>query len=292
MKTSFTILLLALLCASALSAFKAKKSVTLSGVTYSIGNNGNDCGVTRTESGTTISWYYTDGAANSDDCVGRNIFVLGSDIGVLLTISDNQSILVAANSATGNTNNFFDIPPEGYAIILGYIDTSSASGAFGKFSQGLTDVSVDFDAMVPAPIEYVSSTLCDDKISIELTVNVESPYRMMNIPEDYVEINGKGVKHVFNSEESTLTAYKAADAPFCTESKETTTTVVEEKSSGIAPWKLALIIALPCVAILTVITIVLYFKTADKRRAAAKMEKFKQLPSSPTMNTEGADNVV
>ncbi len=302
MKTPFTILLLALLCYSALSAFKAKQFVTLSGVTYSIGNNGNDCGVTRTESGTTISWYYTSGAANYGDCVGQNIFVLGSKIGVVLSVNENQNILVAANAVTGNTNNFLVIPPVGDALILGYIDTSSISGTFGKLSLGLTDVALDVDANLPAPLEYVSLAVCDDKTTIELTVNVEPPYGMFNFPFALVEINGNGVKQVFDSEDTSLTAYKASDAPFCTKVEEeptetpptktptTETTTAAEENSPLATWELVLIIALPS-AFLAAMTIFVFIKIAAHRKASvrvhhfasAKVKHFKELPStSPT----------
>ena len=295
MKTPFTILLLALLCSSALSAFKAKQSVTDSGVTYSIGNNGNDCGVTRTESGTTISWYYTSGAANSGDCVGQNIFVLGSKIGVLLSVNENQNILVAANSADGGTSNFLAIPPVGDAVILGYIDTSSISGTFGKFSLGLTDVALDVDANLPAPLEYVSAVACDDKISFELTVNVGSQYGMFNFPFALVEINGNGVKQVFNSDDTSLTAYKAADAPFCTTVEEEpteptgTTTKTSEKGSDLEDWELVLIIALPS-AFLAAMTVFVFCKITAKKRASVKVSNFKELPSasasaSPTPNS-------
>jgi len=293
MKTSFTFILLALLCYSALSAFVAKQSVTLSGATYSIGNKGNDCGVTRTEGGATVSWYYTDGAANSDDCVGQNIFVFGSKIGVLLSVTENQNILIAANSATGGTLNFLVIPPVGKAIVLAYIDTSSASGTFGKFSLGLSDVAVDIDANKAAPIEYVSAAYCDDKKTIQLTVNVQSPYGMLNIPSALAEINGNGVKQVFNSDDNSMTAYKADDAPFCTEIEEPTTTP-EKSSAGEdsnrRAWKLALIIGLPSFVLFTALATFLYVKIAAKKAASVKVEKFKQLPNSPTTAIQVGEN--
>lgn len=287
-----TLILLALLCSSALSAFVAKQSIKVSGVTYSIGNKGNDCGVTRTEDGKTISWYYTDGAANSDDCVGQNIFVLGSDVGVVLSINENQDIFTDENTASGDADDLLGAPLVGDAIVLGFIDTSSVSGTFGKFTLAFYDVAVDLEAEWPAPIEYVSAAACDDKKTIELTVNVESPYGVITLPFGFAEINGKGVKQVFNAEDETFTSYKPGDAPFCTKWRQPT--AATKKDSGFAAWKLALIISLPCVAILIVVTIVLYIKTANKRKAAAataKMEKFKQLPSSPTMTEEGGNQV-
>jgi len=293
MKTSNTFVLLALLCYSALSAFVAKQSVTVSDVTYSIGNKGNDCGVTRTEDGSTVSWYYTDGAANSDDCVGQNIFAIASDIWVILSVNENQDILTDDNSATGDGDDLLNNPLVGDAIVIGQIDTSSASGTFGKFSYALLNTAVDLTVPWPAPIEYVSAAACDDKETIQLTVNVQSPYGMVDIPFDFIEINGNGAKQVFDTTDQSLKAYEADDAPFCTEVKEPTT-IAAEKSSGIAAWKLALIIALPCVAILAAVTIFLYLKIAAKKKAAAataKIEKFKQLPTSPNTAT-GAGNAV
>ena len=285
MKISLLFILLSLLCCSALSAFVAKQSVTVSGVTYSIGNNGNDCGVTRTESGTTVSWYYTTSAANYGDCVGQNIGAAGSNVVVVLSVNENQDILSTANAVGGDTSSFISAPLVGDAIVLGYIDTSSTSGTFGKFSWALLDIAIEMTGFGPyaKPIEYVSAAFCDDQKSLELTVNVDSSYLMRNIPLNNVEINGKGAKQIYKSDDQSLTAYTAADAPFCT--------ATTEESSGIAAWKLALIIALPCVAVLTVLTVFLYFKTVAKSKGTAKMEKFKQLPTSPTTAT-GAENQV
>ena len=306
MRTSFPILLLALLCSSALSAFKAKQSITVSGVTYSIGNNGNDCGVTRTESGTTISWYYTTGAANSGDCTGRNIFVLGSHIGVLLSANEKQNLLVPANSATSHPLSvFIFMLPQvlGEALVFGYIDTSSVSGTFGKFSMAFNDDAFDYDTNLPAPLEYVSFAVCDDKKTVQITVNVKSPYGTIDLPGTLTKINGDGVKQVFNSDDLSLTTYKAADAPFCTKVEEPTeetpskTTTTAEKSSGIEGWKLILIIALPS-AFLAVGTAFVFIKISAKRKASVKVSNFKELPpvspsglASPNSNSTFVVNV-
>ena len=238
MKTSFFLILLALLSGTTLSGFVAKKSVTVSGITYQIGNNGNDCAVSRTEGGKTIFWYYLYDIGSPDDCVGQNIFAIGSEIWVVLTITSNLNIIITRNTAAGGTTVWLsDEVVPATAIVLGQIDTSDTFEIFGKFSWAVLDVAVDIPGDSPAPIEFVSVKKCSEEKTLQFTVNVQTgkQYGLVDYPIQTISIDGFELKQVFDPANKSLKAYKASTVPSCT--------VEEESKSGklLGNWWLSLI---------------------------------------------------
>lgn len=261
--------LFALLCQSALSDFVEITHVEYGNYWFYIGSNGNDCAVQRIGMDVIVDYTYTSGAS-AGDCVGKNIFLIGSEIWVIFTVTANQKILTSTNAQSGDTTNYMldpitDADVQTSSIVIAKIEQDDTD--FGKFLWGVYDTGYNLDTSSAEPITYVSSVAASSQTTIEITVNVESgsPHGVVDYPKNPVAVNGNGVVQVFKPSDLSLTASGG-------ESGSGSGT----DSSRWAVWKLALTIALPCITLMSAAVIYSHIKYKKN----ARMEKFKELPTT------------
>ncbi len=229
--------------------------------------NGNDCGVQRIGMDYIVDYYYTTGAS-AGDCVAKNIFLVGTEIWVILTVTATQKILTSTNAQSGDTTNYVldpitDADVQTSSIVIAKIEQDDTN--FGKFLWAVYDTGYNLDTSSAEPITYVSSV--GTTSTIEITVNVESgsPHGVVDDPKNPVAVNGDGVKQVFTPADFSLVASQSSSGGSGSD------------DSGWAVWKLALTISLPIIVLSSAAVIFLHFKYKAKN---ARREKFKELPNS------------
>ena len=132
--------LLGLLCSTAICAITNTETAVLDSITYGLGKEGNDCGVTR-NSGNTLqqSKKWTTTLANSGDCTPQGIFVIGSNVWVVLQTNANADILNVGNANNGNLNTYNirtdNADLTGAKVLIARIVTTN-DGDFGEFLYG------------------------------------------------------------------------------------------------------------------------------------------------------------
>lgn len=209
------LVLLGLLCSSAFSAITSSDTVEVSGITYAVGLDTNNCGVTRSSGNTLQQTTMWTTGLTAGDCVPQAILSVGSNIWVVLKITLAGDLLTAANAKGGLTSVYDWVIPTASLtssnVVIASIDTTNTQADFGLFTYGMQFASKNAGGTW-GTFSVTDVTTCSTTIQVEGDTQ-STTYFLVDETGTVTSVSGNGVFAAFSTSNDNLDAYTDATKP-------------------------------------------------------------------------------